>query len=242
MKQNITCKHNLAALFCLPYLFAGFFPGDRLLGTACRIAVLVVSIVLHELSHGFMAYHYGDMTAYRANRLTFNPLAHFDPIGLLMIMFAPVGWAKPVPINPNNFSPKYNRKLANIVVSLAGVIMNFILAFLGALIFISMLKYNQIIFNERFTRTILLLSQYLYQINLGLLCFNILPVPPLDGYWIWSVFMPPRVQNFLNANSRNFMLALLFLAILPFNILGRLMTIVLLPISNLIDFLIGLIV
>lgn len=242
MEQKVTCKHNLAAIFCLPYLFAGFLPGDRLLGTACRIAVLLISIILHELSHGFMAYHYGDMTAYRANRLTFNPLAHFEPIGLLMIMFAPVGWAKPVPVNPLNFDPKYNRKFANIVVSLAGVVMNFILALLGAFIFMSMLKYNQIIVSERFTRTLLLLSYHFYQINLGLLCFNILPIPPLDGYWIWSVFMPPRVQNFLNANSRNFMFALLILAIMPFNILGRLMTVILLPISHLIDLLIGLII
>lgn len=242
MEQRVTCKHNLKAIFILPYLFAGFLPGDRFLGTACRIAVLLISIILHELSHGFMAYHYGDMTAYRANRLTLNPLAHFEPIGLLMILFAPIGWAKPVPVNPLNFDPKYNRKVANIIVSLAGVIMNFILALVGAFIFTLMLKNNQIVLNERFTRTLLLFSYYLYQINLGLLCFNILPIPPLDGYWIWSVFMPPRVQNFLNANSRNFMFTLLILAILPFNILGRLMTVVLLPISHLIDILIGLII
>lgn len=213
-----------------------------MLSSICRIVVLVFSIVLHELSHGCMAYHYGDRTAYRANRLTLNPLAHFDPIGFLMILFASVGWAKPVPVNPNNFDRKYNIKLANIVVSLAGVIMNFILAVIGALIFASLMKHNQVIANVRFTRTLLLLSYYLYQINLGLLCFNILPIPPLDGYWIWSTFMPAKVQNFLNANSRSFMFALLILAILPFNILNRLMTVVLLPITQIIDSLVRLII
>lgn len=239
---NLPFTHHYSAWLILPLFMGTVFHTGGMLDTACRIFVLIISIVLHELGHGLAAYHYGDMTAYNAGRLTLNPLAHFDPFGLLMIMFAPVGWAKPVPINPANFSPKYNRRGANLVVSLAGIFVNFCLALLAAFGFALVFKHNQIIGNLRFTQTLILLLSYMYRMNLGLLCFNILPFPPLDGYWIWSLFMPPKVQIFLNNNSRNFMMALLVMAILPFNILGRLMDPIVGPVINLINFLVNLVV
>jgi len=150
------------------------------------IGVLMISIILHELGHGVVAYLNGDSTAKNMGRLTLNPIKHIDPLGMLLpialILMGStfiIGWAKPVPVNYRNFK---NGEFSVFLVSIAGVVINFTLAFLGATI----IKF----FPELYTSNdvVRMAIVYLIRINLVLGIFNILPIPPLDGSKIlWSL-------------------------------------------------------
>ena len=142
----------------------------------------------HEACHGFAAYKLGDPTAKRAGRLSFNPLKHIDPFGtvimplLLMAMNMPVfGYAKPVPYNPAYF--KDPRK-GDLIVGLAGPAANLVLAVLGAAVYtviMLVLPVNQLAQNEIFYYFLTLFLPMFSLINLYLMFFNLLPIPPLDG-------------------------------------------------------------
>mgnify|MGYP000851326946 CR=1 FL=1 len=143
---------------------------------------LIFSIIIHEYAHGFVAYHNGDDTAYLMGRLTLNPIAHLDPIGsvvlpllLALTIGVPVGYAKPVPINPIKFK---DYKKAMVAVGSAGCITNFIAGFIFSLI--SGLT-------KGLTAEIFELAGF---INFILCFFNLIPIPPLDGSRIIGVFLP----------------------------------------------------
>lgn len=141
------------------------------------IAVLLFSVVLHEVSHGLVAFWFGDSTAKRAGRLTLNPIAHIDLFGsiilpaLMLISGSPVflAWAKPVPINPRYFS---NFRWGTFCVSAAGIVTNFVLGLIAALA-IRFFEPTGLIGN------ILAIAAIL---NFALAMFNLLPIPPLDGF------------------------------------------------------------
>ncbi|MBD3426122.1 MAG: site-2 protease family protein [Candidatus Omnitrophica bacterium] len=151
------------------------------------ISVFVVVIVIHELAHGYVAYRLGDTTARDAGRLTLNPLAHADPIGtvllpaLLIISRAPVvfGWAKPVPVNPNNFN---DPRKGMLLTSCAGPASNLILAVFFAVIF------RAGIFPPGSLPGLFLLYGVLISLVLGI--FNLIPIPPLDGGGIVAAILP----------------------------------------------------
>lgn len=152
------------------------------------IAVLVMSIVLHEVAHGFAANWLGDPTARLAGRLTVNPLRHIDPIGSVIIpvmlylsgvkfMF---GWAKPVPYNPYNLS---NQKWGEAFVAFAGPGTNFLLA----IIFAILVSVREALgFDASFVE----LASYIVSINVFLGMFNLIPFPPLDGSKVIEPFLP----------------------------------------------------
>ncbi len=149
-----------------------------------RIPVILLAITIHEFAHGYVARRYGDDTAERAGRLTFNPFSHLDIFGALMMFFGPFGWAKPVPVNPSNLrDPKKDIAL----VSAAGPLSNIALALFSGLFFRFALDGGQASYaggyiSEFFSHMVIL--------NLGLSFFNLLPIPPLDGSKILISFLP----------------------------------------------------
>jgi Zn-dependent protease len=171
--------------------------------TLINFGVLVICLTVHEFSHAWVALKMGDPTAEQNGRLSLNPLVHLDLWGTLMILFVHFGWAKPVPINPNNFR---DYKKGIILTSLAGPISNFLMAILGAFIARFIYPTNNaglITFIETFV---------VLNIVLGL--FNLLPFPPLDGSRLITVFIPPKydhIANFLERYGFFFLIGILLL-------------------------------
>ena len=158
--------------------FTNFFSSNFLYDAALIAIPALLCITIHELAHGYIAYRLGDNTAKDMGRLTLNPIKHIDPIGLMMILFAGFGWAKPVPVNMNNFK---NVRLGMAATSFAGPASNIILATIVLFIFFLLpfpyggyyaLMADKLIAGIIF-RTALL--------SVTLAVFNMLPIPPLDG-------------------------------------------------------------
>ncbi|MBU0672702.1 MAG: site-2 protease family protein [Candidatus Margulisbacteria bacterium] len=158
--------------------------------------ILLYSIILHELAHGKVAEMMGDTTARMYGRLTLNPIPHLDPFGtilpiLLVMIGAPIvfGWAKPVPINPNSFT---DYKKGMIWVSAAGILTNLFVAWTLA----TVVKFLP----EATTSGMYVLQQALLfgvRINIVLAIFNLIPIPPLDGSRLLSMFLPPRYSEYI---------------------------------------------
>jgi Zn-dependent protease len=144
-------------------------------------------ITVHELSHGFAAYRLGDPTAKRAGRLTLNPIAHIDPVGLLLMLTVRVGWAKPVPVDMRYFK---NPKRGMAITALAGPAANFLLS-LAALILASVLLRAA---PEGLVRSyVILFLCYLAVLSVGLGVFNLIPISPLDGSKVLFALLPDRI-------------------------------------------------
>lgn len=163
--------------------------------------VLVFSLVLHELGHGYSALRAGDTTARDHGRLTFNPIKHLDPIGTLLLLLVGFGWAKPVPIDPSRFGHP-RRDL--FVVSIAGIVINLVLAAVFGLALrllygIDPVAVNALLYGGQalgLNGIIALLLVFAGSINLILALFNLLPIPPLDGSKILQSFLPERYHPF----------------------------------------------
>lgn len=168
-----------------PILFFGFIIG------------ILTAITFHESAHAWVAYKLGDPTAKSEGRVSLNPLVHLDLFGTLMLLFLGFGWGKPVPVNINNLKSKWDE----VKVSLAGVACNFLLAIFFALLlrFIPMTENVQAVF------------LIIIQINLTLMIFNLLPIPPLDGSSILKAIIPEESYETLQRMS-----TLLFLVFVIF--------------------------
>ncbi len=151
---------------------------------------LILSLAIHELAHARTALAFGDPTAKNMGRCTLNPLAHLDPIGTLAIVFVGFGWAKPVPVNPNNLHP---RKFGDIAVSLAGPVSNLMLAILVALMLRGLLSVG-IKFSSPAGDMALDIILFAMAANLCLFIFNLLPLYPLDGHHIVREQLPGNMQ------------------------------------------------
>lgn len=157
--------------------------------------VLVLSLTVHEFFHAWTAHRLGDDTAARMGRLTLNPLPHLDLFGtvILPLMNAPIGWAKPVPVNPANFRRDVRMSTGDILVSIAGPLSNLGLALLAGIIYGMLLRWAPGIV-ERGTAPRALLIR-LVMLNVGLAIFNIIPVPPLDGSHVLGTLVPDRHRD-----------------------------------------------
>ncbi len=181
------------------------------------LIVLLFSVIVHELAHGYVAYSLGDPTAKYAGRLTLNPLKHLDPFGsvilpvlFLLFSFLPggqpfiFGWAKPVPINPYNFK---DQKWGTLKVSIAGPLSNFAVA----LIFGLFIRFFSAVGGSLAPLIDLFAVIVFLNILLGL--FNLIPIPPLDGSWILFRFLPAgseKVKMFLQQYGLFILIFLLF--------------------------------
>jgi Zn-dependent protease len=147
-----------------------------------RIPNLLIALTLHEFCHAYMAYRCGDPTAKYLGRITLNPLAHLDPIGAICLLFAPIGWAKPVPVNPYNFR---HPSRDDILVSLAGPFANIAIAIvMGSILRLVINLHIPIpIILYRFLEIGILM-------NIGLALFNLIPIYPLDGHHVLREMLP----------------------------------------------------
>jgi len=160
-----------------------------------QIAILIISVMAHEVAHGAAAYAFGDPTAKNEGRLSLNPFRHIDLFGsiilptLLYLTHAGflIGWAKPVPYNPYNLR---NRRLGEFCVSIAGIATNFLIAF----IFAWFIKFAVVL---NLSQPVINLIGYIILLNVTLGVFNLVPIPPLDGSKILFTLVPYRYEHHL---------------------------------------------
>lgn len=183
---------------------------DTLLG---RVIGLLIGFTLHEFAHAWTADRLGDRTPYFQGRLTLNPRAHIEPMGLILALLVGFGWAKPVPVNPRAFYPNETRGL--MVVSLAGPVMNLIIAVVVGLAIRALLSAGAL---GNFTFGVL---YTMLIFNLVLFLFNLLPFSPLDGYKIAVGVLPWKYSSDLVRYERETTLALLLLLMMGAITRGR---------------------
>ena len=180
---------------------------------ASFLAVMIV-VCLHEYAHAYVANKCGDPTAKWSGRLTLNPLAHFDPLGILMFALIGFGWANPVPINPNNFK---NYKRGCLLTSAAGVIVNYICAFAFYPVFVLVLEFVIPIFSGKYVSVFLFYLFYCIVVySLSFCVFNLLPFYPLDGFRIMDTLSKKRgkIYWFLREHGHKILIGLILISAL----------------------------
>ena len=170
------------------------------------LAALLISLSAHELFHGVGALIMGDKTPRYDGRLSLNPLHHIDPVGTVCLLFFGFGWAKPVMVNPRNFK---NPKWGMAITAFFGPLCNFILGFLATLGFYLIALYHpDLIYMRAF-------FEMLVSFNIGLMIFNLLPIPPLDGSKVLGAILPNRWYYHLMRFERYGFIVLILLINLP---------------------------
>ena len=170
------------------------------------MVVLLLAISAHEAAHAWMSDRFGDDTARLLGRVTLNPVAHTDPIGTLLIPivnfligasggaggFFLIGWGKPTPVNPLRWR---NKDLANVMVSIAGILANLLIAVIAFTI-LKVMIVSRVIYAipEGLQEPVILLLSNMLTMNISLAVFNLLPFPPLDGSKVLETFLPPSMQ------------------------------------------------
>lgn len=195
-------------------------PGEWLYNTILVIPGIIVGISFHEFAHGWVAYKLGDPTPKFQGRLTVNPKAHIDLVGLVALLFVGFGWGRAVEINPSNFK---NRRSGELMTALAGVVMNLIIAVLfGFILKIIFMAAGISFVNTQIGGIIVTMLNYVIQINLVLMIFNLIPVPPLDGFTVvtelFNVKHTPMYYNVIQYGS------IILLALILFDVTDWILT------------------
>ena len=172
---------------------------------------VIIAITFHEFAHAFAAYKLGDDTPKMQGRLNLNPLSHLDPIGFVLLIFAHIGWGKPVQINPRNFDRKISMTAGEAIVSVAGPAMNFILAVVFTVIYFLIIKFAPAFILTQTGIIVIGMVQATIVVNIGLGVFNLIPLPPLDGSKIFRNFMSYNVKAWLDRYENIFYIIFLIL-------------------------------
>ncbi|MBR6034156.1 MAG: site-2 protease family protein [Clostridia bacterium] len=173
---------------------------------------VLVAITFHEFSHAFAADKLGDDTPRMQGRLNLNPLSHIDPFGIFMLVFAHIGWGKPVQINPRNFNSKFSASTCEAIVAFAGPLMNFILSIVFTVIFYAVTTFASAGFlHSTVGEVIVTMLSYTVIVNVGLGVFNLIPLPPLDGSKILKRFLPYNARVWMEANEYVFYIIFLII-------------------------------
>ena len=169
------------------------------------VPAVLLAITVHEFGHAFAAYKLGDDTPVRQGRLSLNPLDHVDPLGIAMLLFAHIGWGKPVQVDPRNYNRNITVEKADAIVSFAGPLMNFITAIIFALIYGAIVKFASNTFfisNIGYIIASIILS--IITMNVGLGVFNMIPLPPLDGSKIFLPILPRNAKYWFIQHEQTF--------------------------------------
>lgn len=184
-----------------------------ILNLVLTIPGVLIALTFHEFAHAWVANKLGDETPRVQGRLNLNPLSHIDPVGFVFLIVAGFGWGKPVQIDPRNFNGKYSLSKAEAIVSAAGPIMNFILAFVFLIIYYILFVVTDALtgLSAMWQQVIFAVITYTVSINIGLGVFNLIPLPPLDGSKILMHFLPYKGKEWFYKNQQIFYIVFLIL-------------------------------
>ena len=176
-------------------MFENFNFNEFMVKAALSVVPFMFAVTIHEVMHGYAAYKLGDNTAKNAGRLTLNPIAHIDPVGLLVLLLTRIiGWAKPVPVNYYNLRHKYGVA----IVSAAGPLANLVTAFLSAVV-LKILGFAAVNFSipGYILEPLYIMTLYSVAINIALCIFNLLPIMPIAGARIiWNFLPRDKAENY----------------------------------------------
>ena len=212
----------------------------EMLSMILTFPAVIIAITFHEFAHAWMADKLGDTTPRSQGRLTLNPTSHLDPVGFVLLMFAHIGWGKPVQINPNNFTSNKSKGTCEALVSLAGPLMNFIIAIVLSFVYVIIDINNYNFYDTSIGSIVDILLQVTIVVNIGLGVFNLIPLPPLDGEKIFRQILPYRVQEWLDTNYNTIYFVFMILWIT--GLLGTIVSPVIMVVQNGIWWFVGQIV
>jgi Zn-dependent protease len=196
---------------------------EGIFGLILSIPAVLLAITVHEYGHAYAAYKLGDDTPLKQGRLSLNPLDHIEPLGLAMLLFAHIGWGKPVQVDPRNYNRNISVEKADAIVSFAGPLMNFITAIIFALIYCALYKFAGMAFLTSTVGTIIMaIVASVITMDIGLGVFNLIPLPPLDGSKIIVPLLSQNAKYWLMDHEQIFYFV--FLIIWITGIAGRLIS------------------
>lgn len=206
----------LLVIMCGNRIMSGGSIGDWLYDTLISLPGIILALTFHEAAHGYASYWLGDPTPKIQGRLSLNPAHHIDPVGFVTLLLFGFGWGQPVQINPGYYK---HRRRDEFIVAIAGVATNLILAVITSFIIKGLLNGMTESFYYGIGRVMLDILLYVFSINIVLMAFNLLPVPPLDGFGIVTqIFNLQKYDWYWKFHQHGF--AILMLLII-FNITDR---------------------
>ncbi|HKK95998.1 MAG TPA: site-2 protease family protein [Anaerovoracaceae bacterium] len=183
-------------------------PGEYIYHILIMLPGIIIGLSFHEFAHGYVSYKLGDPTPKYQGRLTLNPKAHFDPFGFLALVFMGFGWGIPVEINPSYYK---NKRRDELLVAFAGVTMNLVIAIITAFVVKIILYSNPYITDDSIMSIVISILMGVVSVNIILLVFNLIPIPPLDGFNVITQIFNLRGTKFYYTVYKNGFLILLVL-------------------------------